>query len=273
MNRKEILDRNNINIVGNGDKTLLLAHGFGCDQNMWKFMLPELKKRFKVILFDFVGCGSSDPSAFSQTRYSSLQGYVKDMEEILIALDLKNVSVLAHSVSAMIAGIASTNLNDRISDLTMICPSPCFMNVHPDYFGGFEKQDLEELINLMDRNYIGWANYLAPLVMGVGSSSELTTQLLESFCKTDPVFARTFAKATFFSDDRELLKHIQTPTFILQSSDDSLAPIQVGEYMLDKIPNCELSIIEAEGHCLHITRPDVIAPQIIDFINQNLQQV
>jgi sigma-B regulation protein RsbQ len=107
MNRKEILDRNNINIVGNGDITLLLAHGFGCDQNMWKFMLPELKKRFKVILFDFVGCGSSDPSAFSQTRYSSLQGYVKDMEEILIALDLKNVSVLAHSVSAMIAGITS----------------------------------------------------------------------------------------------------------------------------------------------------------------------
>jgi len=273
MNRKEIFDRNNINIIGSGNKTLLLAHGFGCDQNMWKFILPELKKRFKVILFDFVGCGNSDLGAFSQARYSSLLGYAKDIEEILITLDLRNVSVLAHSVSAMIAGITSTKSNNRISDLTMICPSPCFMNVLPDYVGGFEKRDLEELINLMDKNYIGWANYLAPLVMGVSSSSELIAQLLESFCKTDPIIARTFAKATFFSDHRELLKHIQTPTFILQSSDDSLAPVKVGEYMVDKMPNCELSIIEAEGHCLHMTKPDVIAPQIIDFINQNLQQV
>ena len=157
----EILKRNNVNITGNGDKTLLLAHGFGCDQNMWRFMLPALEKQFKVILFDYVGSGKSDLNSFSRKRYTSLEGYAKDIEEILIALDLSEVSIIGHSVSSIIAGIASINCGDRISDISMICPSPCFMNMPPDYIGGFEREDLEELINLMDKNYIGWANYLA----------------------------------------------------------------------------------------------------------------
>jgi sigma-B regulation protein RsbQ len=269
MNKSGIFARNNINIIGSGDKTLLLAHGFGCDQTMWRFMLPELQSQFKVILFDYVGFGGSDLSAFSKTRYSTLEGYAKDIEDILITLDLRNVSVICHSVSSMIAGIASTNIGHRISDITMICPSPCFLNDPPDYFGGFEKQDLEELINLMDKNYIGWANYLAPLVMGAGDSPELIGELSGSFCSTDPMFAKTFAKATFFSDHRKLLNLIQNPVLILQSTDDLLAPVKVGEYMVNNMPNCQLNIIEAEGHCLHMTKPDLIAPRIIDFINLN----
>jgi sigma-B regulation protein RsbQ len=273
MNKEEILARNNINISGSGDKTLLLAHGFGCDQNMWRFLLPELEKRFKVILFDYVGSGSSDLSAFSQSRYSSLEGYAKDLEEILVMLDLRDVSVIGHSVSSMIAGIASTNIRDRISDLTMIGPSPCFINSPPDYVGGFEKQDIEELINLIDNNYIEWANYFAPLVMGASHSPELIGELSGSFCSTDPIFTKAFANATFFSDHRDLLTQIQMPTLVLQSYDDSLASVEVGEYIADKIPNCQLDIIEAEGHCLHMTKPDLITPVIIDFINKNQQQV
>jgi len=173
----------------------------------------------------------------------------------------------------MIAGIASTNTKHRISDITMICPSPCFMNDPPDYYGGFEKQDLEELINLMDKNYIGWANYLAPLVMGADNSPELIGELSGSFCSTDPMFAKTFAKATFFSDHRKLLNKIQNPVLILQSTDDLLAPIKVGEYMFNNMPNCQLSIIEAKGHCLHMTKPDLIAPGIIDFINLNQSKI
>jgi|TARA_B110000211_G_C13970328_1_gene504674 sigma-B regulation protein RsbQ len=269
MNKAEIFARNNINIIGGGDKTLLLAHGFGCDQTMWRFMLPELQSQFKVILFDYVGCGGSDLSAFSKARYSTLEGYATDIEDILITLDLRNVSVVGHSVSSMIAGIASTNTENRISDITMICPSPCFMNDLPDYVGGFEKQDLEELINLMDKNYIGWASYLAPLVMGANHSPELIGELSGSFCSTDPTFAKTFAKATFFSDHRNLLEKIQNPVLIIQSTDDSLAPVKVGEYMADRIPDSQLRIIEAEGHCLHMTKPDVITPGIIDFINSN----
>ena len=265
--KEDILKRNNINIVGSGEKTLLLAHGFGCDQNMWRFMLPELEKQFKVVLFDYVGSGQSEINSFSQKRYSSLEGYAKDIEEILVTLDLANVSIIGHSVSSIIAGIASINVGDRISDITMICPSPCFLNLPPDYIGGFEREDLEELINLMDKNYIGWANYLAPLVMGAGHSSELIGELSNSFCSTDPVVAKTFAKATFFSDYRALLKNIRKPTLIFQSLKDSLASPEVGQYMADNIADSQLERIDAEGHCLHMTDPTLITPLLIDFIN------
>lgn len=266
---KKILKRNNINISGTGDKTVLLAHGFGCDQNMWRFMLPELEKHFKVVLFDYVGSGKSDLASFSQERYASLDGYAQDIEEILVALDLSNVSIISHSVSSVIAGIASINVGDRISDITMICPSPCFLNMPPDYIGGFEREDLEELINLMDKNYIGWANYLAPLVMGAGHSSELIGELSDSFCSTDPIVAKTFAKATFFSDYRSMLKDILKPTLIFQSSKDSLAAPEVGNYMAENIKNSTLELIEAEGHCLHMTDPTLLSPLLRDFINRN----
>lgn len=266
---KKILKRNNINISGTGDKTLLLAHGFGCDQNMWRFMLPELEKQFKVVVFDYVGSGNSDLAGFSQERYSSLEGYAKDIEEILVALDLYNVSIISHSVSSVIAGIASLNVGDRISDITMICPSPCFLNMPPDYTGGFEREDLEELINLMDKNYIGWANYLAPLVMGAGHSSELIGELSGSFCSTDPIVAKTFAKATFFSDYRSMLKEIRKPTLIFQSSKDSLAAPEIGTYMAENIKESRLELIEAEGHCLHMTDATLLSPLLIDFINSN----
>ena len=267
--KEDVVKRNNINITGGGEKTVLLAHGFGCDQNMWRFMLPELEKQFTVIVFDYVGSGQSDLESFSTKRYSSLEGYAKDVEEILVALDLVNVSIIGHSVSSIIAGIASTHVGDRISDITMICPSPCFMNFPPDYVGGFERDDLEELINLMDKNYIGWANYLAPLVMGASHSSELIGELSGSFCTTDPIVAKTFAKATFFSDYRSLLKDISTPALILQSAKDSLASPEVGQYMAENIPNSQLELIQAEGHCLHMTDAGLITPLLIHFIQNN----
>ncbi len=267
--KEEILKRNNVNITGSGDKTVLLAHGFGCDQNMWRLILPALEKKFKVILFDYVGSGKSDVNSFSQKRYASLDGYAKDIEEILVALDLSNVTIIGHSVSSIIAGIASINCGERISDITMICPSPCFLNMPPDYNGGFEREDLEELLNLMDKNYIGWANYLAPLVMGAGHSPELIGELSGSFCSTDPVVAKTFAKATFFSDYRPILKDISKPTFIFQSSKDSLASPQIGEYMAKNINDSQLALIEAEGHCIHMTNPTLLEPLLINFINEN----
>jgi sigma-B regulation protein RsbQ len=268
LDKEEILKRNNINIIGKGEKTLLLAHGFGCDQNMWRFMTPELEKQFTVVLFDYVGSGQSDLESFSKKRYETLEGYAKDIEEILVSLDLTNVSIICHSVSSMIAGIASTHVGDRISDITMICPSPCFMNLPPDYVGGFERDDLEELINLMDKNYIGWANYLAPLVMGVDDDSEFIGELSGSFCSTDPIVAKTFAKATFFSDYRSLLKEILKPALIFQSAKDSLASPDIGNYMSENIRTSELELIEAEGHCLHMTAPGLITPLLIDFINR-----
>jgi sigma-B regulation protein RsbQ len=273
LDNEEIFKRNNINIIGKGEKTLLLAHGFGCDQNMWRFMTPELEKQFTVVLFDYVGSGQSDLESFSTKRYETLEGYAKDIEEILVSLDLTNVSIISHSVSSMIAGIASTHVGDRISDITMVCPSPCFMNLPPDYVGGFEREDLEELMNLMDKNYIGWANYLAPLVIGANQTSELIGELSGSFCSTDPIVAKAFAKATFFSDYRSLLKEIPKPALIFQSAKDSLASPEIGNYVAEHIRTSTLEFIEAEGHCLHMTDPGLITPLLIDFINREQTKV
>lgn len=258
--------RNNVNILGNGNKTLMLAHGFGCDQNMWRHLTPLLEEHFKIVLFDYVGCGKSDLSTFDKERYSSLQGYAQDIIEICQELELSDVTLVGHSVSSIIGSYASIKDSAYFSDIIMICPSPCFLNVPPDYMGGFEKEDLEELLNLMDKNYIGWASYLAPLVMGQDSSSEMIKELENSFCSTDPNYAKPFANTTFFSDDRNILSQINIPSLIMQSSDDNLASVEIGQYMHEHIKNSKLEIIHAHGHCLHMTNPKKVAGSLINFV-------
>ncbi|WP_339721069.1 alpha/beta hydrolase [uncultured Paraglaciecola sp.] len=262
----EIIKRNNVTILGSGEKTLLLAHGFGCDQNMWRFMLPALTDHYRVILFDYVGSGKSDLSHFDQSRYSSLEGYAQDVLEVCDALALQDVIFVGHSVSSMIGLIASLQTPKFFSQLIMICPSPCFLNFKPDYMGGFEKSDLVELLDLMDKNYLGWANYLAPLVMGANNSEKLIGELSGSFCSTDPVIAKTFANATFFSDCRHLLKKAKHPVLLFQSSQDSLASVAIGNYMQQQLPDAQLQIVEAEGHCLHMTHPNIINQMLREYI-------
>lgn len=184
MGNPDILKRNNVKVIGNGEHTLVLAHGFGCDQNMWRFVTPELSKHFKVVLFDYVGSGNSDVGAFDPGKYNTLDGYAEDILDICQALELKKATLVGHSVSATIGLIASIMAPEHFASMIMVCPSPCFLNLPPDYFGGFERADLEELIDLMDKNYIGWADYLAPLVMGAGSTTEMTKELSDSFCST-----------------------------------------------------------------------------------------
>lgn len=258
--------RNNIKIMGRGDTTVLLAHGFGCDQNMWRFLTPSLEPHFKIVLFDYVGSGNSQLSAYSSSRYSSLDGYAKDIIDVCDALQLTGVHFIGHSVSCMTGLIASIERPELFSSMTMVCPSPCFLNHPPEYMGGFERQDLEELISLMDKNYIGWANYLAPLIMGTENGEELTGELAGSFCSTDPLVAKNFARATFFPDHRELLDKTPVPCLILQSGQDSLAPTHIGQYMHGKITNNKLIEVDASGHCLHMTHPKSIDDDIIKFI-------
>ncbi|WP_144208258.1 alpha/beta fold hydrolase [Shewanella donghaensis] len=262
-----VTKRNNVKVLGkNNAPTLLLAHGFGCDQNMWRFLLPSLEAHYQIVLFDYVGSGNSLLTDYSKEQYSSLEGYAKDIIDIIAELKLKDVTVFAHSVSSIIASIAAIEIPQIINKIIMVCPSPCFLNFPPEYEGGFDRSDLEELIELMDKNYIGWANYLAPLVMGTSQSQELIGELSGSFCSTDPVVAKTFAKATFFSDHRDMLKNISCPVQILQSSSDALASVSVGQYMADNIADSELIIVEAEGHCLHMTNHQDIMPAVIKFI-------
>ncbi|MEP1445025.1 MAG: alpha/beta hydrolase [Paraglaciecola sp.] len=262
----EIVKRNNVTITGSGEKTLLLAHGFGCDQNMWRLMLPALIPHYRIVLFDYVGSGNSDVSYYDQDRYSSLEGYAQDILDICQALDLEDVVLVGHSVSSMIGLIASIQQPSIFSRLIMVCPSPCFLNFKPDYYGGFEQSDLEELLDLMDKNYIGWANYLAPLVIGSGSSEDFVAELSGSFCSTDPVIAKTFAKATFFSDYRNLLRKAKHPVLIFQSSQDSLASTIIGDFMMEQLPEAELKLVEAKGHCLHMTHPDIVNQCLREYI-------
>jgi sigma-B regulation protein RsbQ len=264
----DVMARNNVKVIGNGPKTLMLAHGFGCDQNMWRFITPVLQQQFKIVLFDYVGSGSSDLSQFNKERYSGLEGYAKDIVEIGEALQLSDVIFIGHSVSSIIGALASIEAPSIFSKMIMICPSPCFLNFPPDYLGGFEKQDLQELLNLMDKNYIGWANYLAPLVMGDNNPSELTGELSSSFCSTDPVVAKSFAKATFLSDYRHILKEVKQPTLIFQSKNDSLASPEIGKFINDNITNSELEIVDADGHCLHMTHPEQVTNSILKYLDK-----
>jgi sigma-B regulation protein RsbQ len=263
-----VLIRNNVTVLGEGSITLLLANGFGCDQNMWRFLLPYIKGDYKVVLFDYVGSVKSDASQFQHHKYNTLDGYAEDILDVCNELSLNNVILIGHSVSSIIGLLAAIKKPEYFYKLIMVCPTPCFLNFPPEYFGGFDEADLHELLSLMDKNYIGWAEYLAPLVMGVNNSETLTDELSSSFCSTDPVIAKSFAKATFFSDHRENLNQVMHPTLIFQSENDALAAKSVGEYMHNKMQNSTLEIIGAEGHCLHMTHPEKIAPLIIKYANE-----
>lgn len=266
MQIDELLQRNNVKISGSGSHTLVLAHGFGCDQNMWRFITPALAPHYRIVLFDYVGSGGSDLAAYDSDRYSTLDGYARDILEVCDALSLEGATLIGHSVSSMIGLIASIAEPRFFDRLAMVCPSPCFLNKPPDYVGGFEARDLEQLLDLMDKNYIGWADYLAPLVLGGRSSEALTRELSGSFCSADPVIAKNFARATFFSDYRSLLPQARHPSLLLQSRTDLMADVSVGEYMNALMPDSELRVLPAEGHCLHMTDPELVLQELKPFL-------
>jgi sigma-B regulation protein RsbQ len=246
--------RNNVKIFGKGTQPMLFAHGFGCDQNMWRYITPAFENDYKIILFDYVGAGKSDINAYNPERYSSLQGYAKDVLELCDELQLKDVLFVGHSVSSMIGLLAAIEEPRYFSRLIMIGPSPCYIN-DGDYKGGFEKEDIEGLLETMDKNYIGWANFLAPNIMGNKDRPYLGEELTQSFCSTDPVIARQFAEATFFSNNRADLKKNKIPALILQCSEDIIAPLEVGEYLSRQLPASMLRVMKATGHCPHMSEP------------------
>lgn len=262
----DVITRNNVKIIGSGKQVILMAHGFGCNQQMWRFLLPELQQHYKIVLFDYVGSGESQLEAYSKQKYSDLDGYAQDIIDICNSLDLNEVILLGHSVSGIISLLAAQQIPHRVFAIVMVCPSPCFLNLPPDYFGGFNREDLNELIDLMDKNYIGWAQYLAPLVTGDLDHESITSELTNSFCSTNPVTAKTFAKATFFSDYRSLLPINRHPVLLLQSETDALASLFIGEYMHNNMPNSFLEVVPAKGHCLHMTHPQEVAHQIQKFM-------
>jgi sigma-B regulation protein RsbQ len=251
---QSIVRRNNVCVLGNGQQPMLFAHGFGCDQNMWRFITPAFEKDYKIVLFDYVGAGKSDIASYYPERYASLQGYAQDVLEICGALELRDIIFIGHSVSAMVGLLAAIEEPGYFQKLIMVGPSPRYIN-DENYTGGFERADIEGLLETMEKNYIGWANFLAPNIMGNGERPQLAAELTESFCSTDPVIARQFAKTTFFSDNRHDLDKLKTPSLILQCSDDIIAPLEVGEYLFQHLSNSELRVMKAKGHCPHLSEP------------------
>ena len=234
---------------------MLFAHGFGCDQNMWRFVTGAFEKEYKIVLFDYVGSGESDLSAYDPNRYSSLDGYARDVLDIVEALDLRNIIFVGHSVSSMVGVLAANAAPDRFDKLILIGPSPRYIN-DGGYVGGFERKDIEGLFDLMDHNFIGWANFLAPAIIKNPDRPELADELTASFCSTDPVIARRFAQATFYSDNRSDLDHVRIPSLILQCSEDMVAPDEVGRYVKEKLRNSTFHQLKATGHCPHMSHPD-----------------
>jgi sigma-B regulation protein RsbQ len=257
--------RNNIHVAGDGAATLLFAHGFGCDQNMWRRVAPAYAGRYRTVLFDLVGSGGSDLSAYDPAKYGTLQGYADDVLEIVDAYASGPVVFVGHSVSAMIGMLANIKSPERFAAQVMLGPSPCYIN-DGDYVGGFERKDIEALLDTLESNYLGWSSTMAPAIMGAPEQPELGAELTNSFCRTDPEIAKHFARVTFTSDHRADLPRLRAPTLILQCSDDLIAPRPVGEYMHRVLPNSTLVVIENVGHCPHLSAPAPSSQAIDAFL-------
>ncbi|HNP73366.1 MAG TPA: alpha/beta hydrolase [Kouleothrix sp.] len=262
----DIVTRNNIHTFGSGTQPIMFAHGFGCAQPIWRLVAPAFADSHQVVLFDYVGAGRSDRSAFSATRYATLAGYAQDVVDICTALDLREIVFVGHSVSGMIGLLASLRMPERFANLILIGSSPRYINDPPDYYGGFEREDIEGLLDLMEKNYRGWASYLAPLVMKNADRPELARELEESFHATEPTIARHFAEATFFTDNRQDLPHVAVRSLLLQCRDDMIVPQQVAEYLRDHIPASTLCELHATGHYPHVSHAAEVIRQLNQFL-------
>jgi sigma-B regulation protein RsbQ len=262
--------RNKVHFSGSGPATLVFAHGFGCDQTMWRSLAPTFAERFRTVSYDLVGSGESDRFAYDRDRYATLHGHAADLLEIVDGFASGPVVFVGHSVSAMIGMLAAIEAPHKFAAQVMIGPSPCFLN-DGDYTGGFNQQELDELLTLMEVNFDEWASYLAPAVMGAPDRPELGRELARAFCRNDPAIARHFARVTFLSDHRADLARSSVPTLVLQCSDDLIVPRDVGDYLARHLPNSTLHVIDNVGHCPHISAPDASARAIDAFLGKALR--
>ena len=259
------IKRNNVRVRGAGHRTMIFAHGFGCDQNMWRFVAPAFEKDFMTVVFDHVGAGGSDLSAYDSAKYSTLSGYAKDVVEIGTELGLKDSVFVGHSVSSMIGVLAARQAPGMFGKLVLIGPSPRYID-DDGYVGGFSAQQIEELLRFLDSNHMGWSMQMAPMIMGNPDRPELGQELTNSFCRTDPEIAKAFARVTFTSDNREDLARVAVPTLVLQCSEDIIAPPEVGEFVARNIPNSRMIVLDATGHCPNLSAPEEVIAAMRPFV-------
>jgi sigma-B regulation protein RsbQ len=260
-----VIQRNNVTVSGNGPGTMLFAHGFGCDKNMWRYVSPAFEENYKVVLFDHVGAGGSMLSAYDKEKYDDLRGYADDILEIIHALDLKDVVFVGHSVSAMMGVVAAVKEPALFKHLVLVGPSPSYID-DGDYIGGFTRSQIDELLESLDNNHLGWSTTMAPVIMANPERPALGEELANSFCRTDPDIAKHFARTTFLTDERDILEKNTVPALILQCSSDVIAPVTVGKYIHRAMPGSTLVIMKATGHCPNLSAPEETIKAIKDYL-------
>ena len=258
-------ERNAVSVSGHGETSIVFLHGYGCDGGMWRSVVPAFQDEYRTIVYDLTGSGRSYAADYDPVRYASLTAHADDLIAILEDLGLRDVIAVGHSISAMTIGLAATRRPDLIARLVMVCPSPSYVD-DGEYVGGFTESDLLDLIDVLDTNYLGWARQMAPQIMGVPARPELGVELTDSFCRTDPDIARHFAKVTFLQDHRADVKEIAQPTLVLQCRDDIIVPPQVGDWMVENMPNASLTVLDATGHCPHMSAPELTIDVILRFV-------
>lgn len=260
-----VLNRNNVGIIGEGEKTLMLCPGFGCSQDVWRHIVDRLKPHYKIILFDNVGAGKSDLTAYDFSKYSTLHGYATDVIEILEDMDPGKITFAGHSVGATIGMLAVVRRPELFAKLVMIGPSPRYVN-DPPYIGGFEQEQMDGILGLLESDYTTWAKTFGPIIMGNPERPELGEELISNFCSVKPEIAKHFGRVTFLSDNREDVPKVKIPTMILQCSEDVIAPVEVGNYLTQNIPVSSLHLLQAKGHCPHLSFPDEVSEKIRSFV-------
>lgn len=260
------LERNNVNVLGSGEKVLMFCPGFGCDQNVWRHIVREIINDYKIILFDNVGTGKSDKNAYNKHKYSTLQGYADDVLEILDDLKVGKVNFVGHSVGATIGMLAVIKDPAKFEKLLMIGPSPRYINDPPEYIGGFEQEQMDGILQIMENDYYAWAKTFGPIIMGNTDRPELGLELTDNFCSVDPEIAKHFGRVTFLNDSRQELHKIKIPTLILQCVEDVIAPVEVGNYLTKHIPVSTLRVLNATGHCPHLSYPEETIDAIRMFV-------
>lgn len=259
------LHRNHVRVLGAGPATLMFAHGFGCHQGMWRHLVPGLQGRFRIVLLDLVGMGGSDITAYDRVRHASLHGHAEDMLEVAQAVGDSPLVFVGHSVGATIGLLADVKAPGRFAGQIMVSPSPCYID-DGQYVGGFTRRDIDSLLETLDDNYLAWAGAMAPAIAGAPDQPAVGAELTNSFCRTDPDIARHFARVTFLCDHRAELPALRTPTLIVQSSDDLIAPRVVGEYMARVVPDATLAVVDNVGHCPHLSAPAATGAAIDAFL-------
>ena len=263
------VSRNHVQVSGQGARPMVFAHGFGCDQQMWRWTTPAFEHDHKIVLFDHVGAGHSDLSAYDRRKYGTLDGYATDLLEICDELDLRDIVFVGHSVSAMIGALAALRAPQRFGQLVLIGPSPRYID-DGDYVGGFSRADIDQLLASLESNHLGWSASMAPVIMGHQPSPDMAEALVNSFCRSDPAIALDFARVTFLSDNRADLPRVQTPSLILQCQEDVIAPLVVGDYVHAHLPHSQLVVLDAIGHCPHMSAPDATVAAIRVYLAQQV---